>query len=160
MSVLQIPLGQFALPTGEGHRLRLWLCLLPCKLNDFGETQRDLEKGFGWLSKIYHFFHKKFVFYWRVFRSLESYFFMKNSAFHCRLSVSCFFSFFLSLQFEKEFTDHQETQAQLQKKEAKINELQAELQAFKSQVKYHLPGLNLAIESLLWKQRSCHIFIV
>ncbi|XP_053072193.1 protein diaphanous homolog 3 isoform X2 [Acinonyx jubatus] len=36
-------------------------------------------------------------------------------------------------KFEKEFTDHQETQAQLQKKEAKINELQAELQAFKSQ---------------------------
>ncbi|XP_039733103.1 protein diaphanous homolog 3 [Pteropus medius] len=38
-----------------------------------------------------------------------------------------------SKKFEKEFTDHQETQAQLQKKEAKINELQAELQAFKSQ---------------------------
>uniref|UniRef100_A0A671DLE2 Diaphanous related formin 3 n=1 Tax=Rhinolophus ferrumequinum TaxID=59479 RepID=A0A671DLE2_RHIFE len=36
-------------------------------------------------------------------------------------------------KFEKEFTDHQETQAQLQKKEAKINDLQAELQAFKSQ---------------------------
>ncbi|KAF5920446.1 hypothetical protein HPG69_009699 [Diceros bicornis minor] len=36
-------------------------------------------------------------------------------------------------KFEKEFTDHQETQAQLQKKEAEINELQAELQAFKSQ---------------------------
>uniref|UniRef100_A0A8C9I6D4 Diaphanous related formin 3 n=1 Tax=Piliocolobus tephrosceles TaxID=591936 RepID=A0A8C9I6D4_9PRIM len=36
-------------------------------------------------------------------------------------------------KFEKEFTDHQETQAELQKKEAKINELQAELQAFKSQ---------------------------
>uniref|UniRef100_A0A2K6EZN4 Diaphanous related formin 3 n=1 Tax=Propithecus coquereli TaxID=379532 RepID=A0A2K6EZN4_PROCO len=42
----------------------------------------------------------------------------------------------LGKKFEKEFTDHQETQAQLQKKEAKINELQAELQAFKSQVKY------------------------
>lgn len=69
------------------------------------------------------------------------------------------FFFFFSLQFEKEFTDHQETQAQLQKKEAKINELQAELQAFKSQVKYHLPGLNLGIESLPGKQRSCHIFI-
>ncbi|XP_019652190.2 protein diaphanous homolog 3 isoform X1 [Ailuropoda melanoleuca] len=39
----------------------------------------------------------------------------------------------LHKKFEKEFTDHQETQAQLQKKEAKINELQAELQAFKSQ---------------------------
>nr|XP_051705969.1 protein diaphanous homolog 3 isoform X2 [Oryctolagus cuniculus] len=39
----------------------------------------------------------------------------------------------LTKKFEKEFTDHQETQAQLQKKEAKINELQAELQAFKSQ---------------------------
>uniref|UniRef100_A0A8D2AZI7 Diaphanous related formin 3 n=1 Tax=Sciurus vulgaris TaxID=55149 RepID=A0A8D2AZI7_SCIVU len=36
-------------------------------------------------------------------------------------------------KFEKEFTDHQETQAQLQKKEAKINELQVELQAFRSQ---------------------------
>uniref|UniRef100_A0A2K6KFP0 Diaphanous related formin 3 n=1 Tax=Rhinopithecus bieti TaxID=61621 RepID=A0A2K6KFP0_RHIBE len=33
----------------------------------------------------------------------------------------------------KEFTDHQETQAELQKKEAEINELQAELQVFKSQ---------------------------
>lgn len=70
---------------------------------------------------------------------------MKNSAFQCHLSVSWLFViglffFFLPLQFEKEFTDHQETQAQLQKKEAKINELQAELQAFKSQVKYHLPG--------------------
>ncbi|XP_047576045.1 protein diaphanous homolog 3 isoform X2 [Lutra lutra] len=39
----------------------------------------------------------------------------------------------LHKKFEKEFTDHQETQAQLQKKEAEINELQAELQAFKSQ---------------------------
>ncbi|XP_077014508.1 protein diaphanous homolog 3 isoform X2 [Tamandua tetradactyla] len=39
----------------------------------------------------------------------------------------------LCKKFDKEFTDHQETQAQLQKKEAKINELQAELQAFKSQ---------------------------
>uniref|UniRef100_A0A2K6NXS9 Diaphanous related formin 3 n=2 Tax=Rhinopithecus roxellana TaxID=61622 RepID=A0A2K6NXS9_RHIRO len=36
-------------------------------------------------------------------------------------------------KFEKEFTDHQETQAELQKKEAEINELQAELQVFKSQ---------------------------
>lgn len=69
----------------------------------------------------------------------------------------CLFVF--PLQFEKEFTDHQETQAQLQKKEAKINELQAELQALKSQVKYHLSGLNLGIESLPGKQRSCHIFI-
>ncbi|KFO27904.1 Protein diaphanous like protein 3 [Fukomys damarensis] len=39
----------------------------------------------------------------------------------------------LHKKFEKEFTDHQETQAQLQNKEAKINELQAELQAFKAQ---------------------------
>ncbi|XP_012902678.2 protein diaphanous homolog 3 isoform X2 [Mustela putorius furo] len=39
----------------------------------------------------------------------------------------------LHKKFEKEFTDHQETQAQLQKKEAEIDELQAELQAFKSQ---------------------------
>lgn len=55
--------------------------------------------------------------------------------------IMLFISFslsFIPFQFEKEFTDHQETQAQLQKKEAKINELQAELQAFKSQVKYHL----------------------
>lgn len=71
---------------------------------------------------------------------------MKNSAFYFHLSlclVCCFFFF----QFEKEFTDHQETQAQLQKKEAEINELQAELQAFKSQVKYYLPGVNLGIEN-------------
>ncbi|ELR62745.1 Protein diaphanous-like protein 3 [Bos mutus] len=54
----------------------------------------------------------------------------------------------LNKKFEKEFTDHQETQAQLQKKEAEINELQAELQAFKSQVKYYLPGVNLGIENL------------
>uniref|UniRef100_G3T196 Diaphanous related formin 3 n=1 Tax=Loxodonta africana TaxID=9785 RepID=G3T196_LOXAF len=39
----------------------------------------------------------------------------------------------LHKKFEKEFTDHQDTQAQLQKKEEKINELEAELQAFKSQ---------------------------
>ncbi|XP_006837658.1 PREDICTED: protein diaphanous homolog 3-like isoform X2 [Chrysochloris asiatica] len=39
----------------------------------------------------------------------------------------------LSKKFEKEFSDHQDTQVQLQKKEAEINELQAELQAFKSQ---------------------------
>lgn len=58
------------------------------------------------------------------------------------ISLSLFFPLF---QFEKEFTDHQETQAQLQKKEAKINELQAELQAFKSQVNYHLPRVNLSI---------------
>ena len=65
--------------------------------------------------------------------------------FLCVLYVSFFFFFF---QFEKEFTDHQETQAQLQKKEAEINEFQAELQAFKSQVKYYLPGVNLGIENL------------
>uniref|UniRef100_A0A5F8GSE5 Diaphanous related formin 3 n=1 Tax=Monodelphis domestica TaxID=13616 RepID=A0A5F8GSE5_MONDO len=40
-----------------------------------------------------------------------------------------------SKKFEKEFTVHQETQSQLQKKEVKITELQAELQAFKTQVK-------------------------
>lgn len=62
--------------------------------------------------------------------------------FLCVLYVFLFF-----FQFEKEFTDHQETQAQLQKKEAEINELQAELQAFKSQVKYYLPGVNLGIEN-------------
>ncbi|KAB1267474.1 Protein diaphanous-like protein 3 [Camelus dromedarius] len=60
----------------------------------------------------------------------------------------------LHKKFEKEFTDHQETQARLQKKEAEINELQAELQAFKSQVKYHLPGVNLGIESSPGEQRK------
>eukprot|EP00069_Balaena_mysticetus_P012598 bmy_21750T0 len=49
----------------------------------------------------------------------------------------------LNKKFEKEFTDHQETQAQLQKKEAKINELQAELQAFKSQFGALPPGTYL-----------------
>uniref|UniRef100_A0A8C9CKI2 Diaphanous related formin 3 n=1 Tax=Phocoena sinus TaxID=42100 RepID=A0A8C9CKI2_PHOSS len=49
----------------------------------------------------------------------------------------------LSKKFEKEFTDHQETQAQLQKKEAQINELQAELQAFKSQFGALPPGTYL-----------------
>ncbi|XP_021553513.2 protein diaphanous homolog 3 isoform X4 [Neomonachus schauinslandi] len=48
-------------------------------------------------------------------------------------------------KFEKEFTDHQETQAQLQKKEAKINELQAELQAFKSQFGALPAGTNNAL---------------
>ena len=68
-------------------------------------------------------------------RSFESYFSKKNSALHFHLPV--FVIIFNLFQFEKEFTDHQETQAELQKKEAKINELQAELQAFKSQVKFH-----------------------
>ncbi|XP_059852000.1 protein diaphanous homolog 3 isoform X4 [Delphinus delphis] len=49
----------------------------------------------------------------------------------------------LNKKFEKEFTDHQETQAQLQKKEAQINELQAELQAFKSQFGALPPGTYL-----------------
>ncbi|KAM9049768.1 protein diaphanous homolog 3 isoform 4-T4 [Megaptera novaeangliae] len=49
----------------------------------------------------------------------------------------------LNKKFEKEFTEHQETQAQLQKKEAKINELQAELQAFKSQFGALPPGTYL-----------------
>uniref|UniRef100_A0A8C2U8W7 Diaphanous related formin 3 n=1 Tax=Coturnix japonica TaxID=93934 RepID=A0A8C2U8W7_COTJA len=40
----------------------------------------------------------------------------------------------LSRKFEKDFVAHQETQALLQKKEERINELEAELQAFKSQV--------------------------
>ncbi|XP_004393704.1 PREDICTED: protein diaphanous homolog 3 isoform X2 [Odobenus rosmarus divergens] len=48
-------------------------------------------------------------------------------------------------KFEKEFTNHQETQAQLQKKEAKINELQAELQAFKSQFGALPAGTNNAL---------------
>uniref|UniRef100_A0A8C3M4P5 Diaphanous related formin 3 n=1 Tax=Chrysolophus pictus TaxID=9089 RepID=A0A8C3M4P5_CHRPC len=40
----------------------------------------------------------------------------------------------LSRKFEKDFVAHQETQALLQKKEERINALEAELQAFKSQV--------------------------
>ncbi|XP_032692890.1 protein diaphanous homolog 3 isoform X2 [Lontra canadensis] len=51
----------------------------------------------------------------------------------------------LHKKFEKEFTDHQETQAQLQKKEAEINELQAELQAFKSQFGALPSGTNNAL---------------
>ncbi|XP_072832741.1 protein diaphanous homolog 3 isoform X4 [Vicugna pacos] len=51
----------------------------------------------------------------------------------------------LHKKFEKEFTDHQETQAQLQKKEAEINELQAELQAFKSQFGALPPGTNTSL---------------
>ncbi|ELW47371.1 Protein diaphanous like protein 3 [Tupaia chinensis] len=51
----------------------------------------------------------------------------------------------LNKKFEKEFTDHQETQAQLQKKEAKINELQAELQAFKSQFGALPAGTNIPL---------------
>uniref|UniRef100_A0A8C3J6Q2 Diaphanous related formin 3 n=1 Tax=Calidris pygmaea TaxID=425635 RepID=A0A8C3J6Q2_9CHAR len=39
----------------------------------------------------------------------------------------------LSRKFENDFVVHQETQALLQKKEERINELEAELQAFKSQ---------------------------
>ncbi|GAB1299132.1 Protein diaphanous homolog 3 [Apodemus speciosus] len=49
-------------------------------------------------------------------------------------------------KFEKECTDHQETQAQLQKKEAKINELQAELQAFKSQFGALPPGTKIPLQ--------------
>ncbi|KAL1780911.1 diaphanous-like 3 isoform X1 [Sigmodon hispidus] len=52
-------------------------------------------------------------------------------------------------KFEKEFTDHQETQAQLQKKEAKINELQAELQAFKSQFGALPPGTKIPLQTLV-----------
>uniref|UniRef100_A0A8B9TCX8 Diaphanous related formin 3 n=1 Tax=Anas platyrhynchos TaxID=8839 RepID=A0A8B9TCX8_ANAPL len=40
----------------------------------------------------------------------------------------------LSRKFEKDFVVHQETQALLQKKEERINELEAELQAFKLQM--------------------------
>uniref|UniRef100_A0A803YJ87 Diaphanous related formin 3 n=1 Tax=Meleagris gallopavo TaxID=9103 RepID=A0A803YJ87_MELGA len=40
----------------------------------------------------------------------------------------------LSRKFEKDFVAHQETQALLQKKEERINALEAELQAFKSQL--------------------------
>ncbi|XP_075805817.1 protein diaphanous homolog 3 [Microtus pennsylvanicus] len=50
-------------------------------------------------------------------------------------------------KFEKEFTDHQETQAQLQKKEVKINELQAELQAFKSQFGALPPGTKIPLQT-------------
>ncbi|XP_040610898.1 protein diaphanous homolog 3 isoform X2 [Mesocricetus auratus] len=53
----------------------------------------------------------------------------------------------LCKKFEKEFTDHQETQAQLQKKEAMINELQAELQAFKSQFGALPPGTKIPLQS-------------
>ncbi|EDL35745.1 diaphanous homolog 3 (Drosophila), isoform CRA_b, partial [Mus musculus] len=49
-------------------------------------------------------------------------------------------------KFEKECTDHQETQAQLQKREAKINELQAELQAFKSQFGALPPGTKIPLQ--------------
>uniref|UniRef100_A0A452HK97 GBD/FH3 domain-containing protein n=1 Tax=Gopherus agassizii TaxID=38772 RepID=A0A452HK97_9SAUR len=45
----------------------------------------------------------------------------------------------LSRKFEKEFVVHQETQSLLQKKEEKINALEAELQAFKSQSLMVLP---------------------
>nr|XP_041571808.1 protein diaphanous homolog 3 isoform X5 [Taeniopygia guttata] len=41
----------------------------------------------------------------------------------------------LSRKFEKDFVVHQETQALLQKKEDRINELERELQAFKSQIR-------------------------
>ncbi|XP_064030462.1 protein diaphanous homolog 3 isoform X6 [Pogoniulus pusillus] len=46
----------------------------------------------------------------------------------------------LSRKFEKDFIVHQETQALLQKKEERINELEAELQAFKSQYGSMPPG--------------------
>ncbi|NXU19551.1 DIAP3 protein, partial [Pardalotus punctatus] len=46
----------------------------------------------------------------------------------------------LSRKFEKDFVLHQETQALLQKKEERINELETELQAFKSQYGSVLPG--------------------
>ncbi|KAJ7411544.1 diaphanous related formin 3 [Willisornis vidua] len=46
----------------------------------------------------------------------------------------------LSRKFEKDFVVHQETQALLQKKEERINELERELQAFKSQYGSLPPG--------------------
>ncbi|XP_065600079.1 protein diaphanous homolog 3 [Cyrtonyx montezumae] len=46
----------------------------------------------------------------------------------------------LSRKFEKDFVAHQETRALLQKKEDRINELEAELQAFKSQYGSLPPG--------------------
>ncbi|NXE62980.1 DIAP3 protein, partial [Calcarius ornatus] len=46
----------------------------------------------------------------------------------------------LSRKFEKDFVVHQETQALLQKKEERINELEKELQAFKSQYGSLPPG--------------------
>uniref|UniRef100_A0A8B9P060 Diaphanous related formin 3 n=1 Tax=Apteryx owenii TaxID=8824 RepID=A0A8B9P060_APTOW len=46
----------------------------------------------------------------------------------------------LSRKFEKDFIVHQETQALLQKKEERISELEAELQAFKSQYGSLPPG--------------------
>ncbi|XP_031955762.1 protein diaphanous homolog 3 isoform X3 [Corvus moneduloides] len=47
----------------------------------------------------------------------------------------------LSRKFEKDFVAHQETQALLRKKEERINELETELQAFKSQYGSVPPGL-------------------
>ncbi|XP_068865569.1 protein diaphanous homolog 3 isoform X2 [Aphelocoma coerulescens] len=47
----------------------------------------------------------------------------------------------LSRKFEKDFVVHQETQALLRKKEERINELETELQAFKSQYGSVPPGL-------------------
>ncbi|KFO58672.1 Protein diaphanous 3, partial [Corvus brachyrhynchos] len=63
----------------------------------------------------------------------------------------------LSRKFEKDFVAHQETQALLRKKEERINELETELQAFKSQVIDYcdLVLLNLSKEETLvpiWHQ--------
>uniref|UniRef100_A0A8C9NN89 Diaphanous related formin 3 n=1 Tax=Serinus canaria TaxID=9135 RepID=A0A8C9NN89_SERCA len=58
----------------------------------------------------------------------------------------------LSRKFEKDFVVHQETQALLQKKEERINELETELQAFKSQVR---EGINEIINILTTLNMSC-----
>ncbi|XP_075447161.1 protein diaphanous homolog 3 isoform X8 [Ascaphus truei] len=54
--------------------------------------------------------------------------------------------FEMSKKYEEEFTIRQEAQSQLQKKEEKIDELQAELQAFKSQNGAALVGLVVATQ--------------
>lgn len=46
--------------------------------------------------------------------------------------VICWYGF--ALQFDEEFLSRQEAQAQLLKREEKINELEAELQAYRNQV--------------------------
>lgn len=64
-----------------------------CSLaNDFGGTQWKAE---GDLAKICHSFHKSL---YSTDRSLESYFSMKNNAFHFHRSFSLSLSFFSSLK--------------------------------------------------------------
>ncbi|RLW08244.1 hypothetical protein DV515_00003286 [Chloebia gouldiae] len=62
----------------------------------------------------------------------------------------------LSRKFEKDFVVHQETQALLQKKEERINELETELQAFKSQ---HFVGKTVKLNKniFLISMALCHV---